>query len=500
MRLALKIFLANLLVILVLVGVAVWTLAEVARLISADRQVAVRSADALRVAASLRERVVESHRLELRALVFADREYVKVPQTEAARTQQGLDLLGTFLVTDAEREAWQEANRAFTEYRAAVAKSREARTRGQNDRASQILETEGGPAAARVSAALERLTEMTSAGLNESQRRASSALGLVQSEVNRLRDRTWLAVVVALVTAVLVALAGSAFLAVRMTRSLRRLAAGTTALAEGSFQPIRVESSDEIGALARSFNRMAARLHEVDQLKEQFYASVSHELRSPLTSAREAAHFLLQGGPGPLTEKQAKLVSIIHGSTDRLLRLVSQVLDVSRLSAGLLPIERGWFDIERAARRAVKEVRVQAQERGVDVRLDGMAAPIEVYADEDRVVQILVNLLGNGVRFTPAGGSVIVRILDSGADVELQVQDTGIGIPSGTLPVVFERYRQAHTGYGGTGLGLTIVRGLVEAHGGRVSVESEETKGTRFTVFLPRKPADAPPPPEAHAA
>jgi signal transduction histidine kinase len=238
----------------------------------------------------------------------------------------------------------------------------------------------------------------------------------------------------------------------------------------------------------------------VDHLKEQFYATVSHELRSPLTSAREAAHFLQQGGPGPLTEKQGKLVSIIHGSTDRLLRLVSQVLDVSRLSAGLLPIERRWFDIERAARRAVKEVRVQAQERGVEVRYEGVQAPNEVFADEDRVVQILVNLLGNGVRFTPAGGAVTLRIHDSGADVELQVQDTGIGIPPGTLPLVFERYRQAHAGYGGTGLGLTIVRGLVEAHGGRVAVESEEGKGTRFTVFLPRKPADAPPPPEERPA
>ena len=500
MRLAVKIFLANLLVVLVLVGVAVWTLAEVARLINEDRQIAVRSADALRVAASLRERVVESHRLELRALVFADREFLKVPQFEALRIQQGLDLLGTFLATHAERVAWREANSAFTQYRAAVAKSREARARGQANESSGLMDDEGGPAARRVTAALERLTEMTSAGLNESQRRASSALGLIQSEVTRLRDRTWRAVGVALVAAVLAALAGSAFLAVRMTRSLRRLAAGTTALAEGSFQPLQIESSDEIGALARSFNRMAARLQEVDALKEQFYATVSHELRSPLTSAREAAHVLRQGGPGPLTEKQAKLVSIIHSSTDRLLRLVSQVLDVSRLSAGLLPIERRWFDVERAARRAVKEVRVQAQDRGVDVRLEGIQAPLEVFADEDRVVQVLVNLLGNGVRFTAAGGSVILRILDSGADVELQVQDTGIGIPADALPLVFERYRQAHAGYGGTGLGLTIVRGLVEAHAGRVTVESEEGKGARFTVFLPRKPADAPAPPEDRPA
>ncbi len=287
------------------------------------------------------------------------------------------------------------------------------------------------------------------------------------------------------------ALAGSAFLAVRMTRSLRRLARATTSLAEGSFHPVPVGSRDEIGRLARSFNHMATRLREIDQMKEQFYATVSHELRSPLTSARESASLLQEGGLGPLTEKQQKLVGIIHNSADRLLRLVNEIMDLSRLSAGLLPLERQAFDVTRAVRRAVKEMRVQAEERGVAVTWEAGPGGFEVVADEDRVVQVLINLVANGIRFTPAGGSVTVRLADAGPEVAITVEDTGAGIPADKLGLVFERYRQAHTGKGGTGLGLAIVRGLVEAHGGHVRVESEEGKGTRFTVTLPRRAVGA---------
>jgi signal transduction histidine kinase len=491
MRLASKIFLANSLVILVLVGVEVWTLVEVARLLTADRQIVVRTADALRLEASLRERVAEAHRLEMRAIVFADREYVAVPSYEAFRIQQGLELLGTFLAGEAELGAWRRGIDAFARYRAAVARSREARAQGDREQAARVLDSEGQASNGELIAALDQLTDLTQAALNQSQLQASATLGQFQSGVAQLRSRTWQAVIVALAVALLAALAGTALIAHSMTRSLRRLAGATTSLAQGAFEPVPVDSADEIGALARSFNNMAARLREVDAIKEQFYATMSHELRSPLTSAREAAHVLQQGGPGPLTEKQEKLVGIIHQSAERLLRLVSQVLDLSRLSAGLLPIERTWIDLDRVARRAVKEMRVQAKERGVTLTYDRESGPIDMFGDEDRIVEVLVNLLANGIRFTPPDGTVTLRILDAGADLELQVEDTGAGIPADKLPVLFERYRQAHSGHGGTGLGLAIVRGLVEAHGGRVAVESTEGRGSRFTVFLPRKAGDA---------
>jgi signal transduction histidine kinase len=497
MRLALKIFVANSLVILVLVGVAVWTLTEVAKLITADRQIAVRTAEALRLEVSLRELMRRASLLEMRHLVFGDQEYAALPSHEALKISQGLDLLGRLLSGNVEQGHWAEAQQAFTQYRIAVARARELRSRGDVTQAGHVLDQQAQPAAERVSAALDALMELTQSGLNASQVEAAATLGQYRGEMLRLRQRTWNVVVFALFASVVAALAGTGLIAMRMTRSIRHLAAATTALAEGSFQPARIESRDEIGGLARSFNRMAERLREIDALKEQFYATVSHELRSPLTSAREAANLLQQGGPGPLTEKQQKLVGIIHNSAERLLRLVSQMLDLSRLSAGLLPLDRKPCDLTRAARRAVKEMRVQAEERGLQVSYDTGPGSFEIVADEDRIVQVLVNLLANGIHFTPAGGAVSIRLLDQGAEVAIQVEDSGMGIPADKLPLVFERYRQAHSGKGGTGLGLAIVRGLVEAHGGRISVDSEESKGTRFTIVLPREapagpPADAP--------
>ena len=124
-------------------------------------------------------------------------------------------------------------------------------------------------------------------------------------------------------------------------------------MAAGSFrEPIAVGGRDEVGVLARSFNAMAARLRQHDETKEEFFATLSHELRSPITSVREAAHLLADGVPGPLKPKQARMVDIIRRSTDRLLRLVNQILDVSRLRAGVLPLERVPLDLERAGRRA----------------------------------------------------------------------------------------------------------------------------------------------------
>jgi signal transduction histidine kinase len=225
-------------------------------------------------------------------------------------------------------------------------------------------------------------------------------------------------------------------------------------------------------------------------MKEDLYSTVSHELRSPLTSVREAAHLLHEGVPGPMTAKQARLVLIIEHSTDRLLRLVNQVLDLARLRVGLLPLERRWFDLDRAAARAVDELRLQADERGIALVRETSPGTFGMFGDEDRLVQVMINLISNGIRFTPTEGTVTVHLIDIGPEIEIQVADTGCGIPAEELPFVFDRFRQAHRGRGGAGLGLALVRAMVQAHGGRVSVESHEGKGSRFTVVLPRRGAE----------
>ena len=145
------------------------------------------------------------------------------------------------------------------------------------------------------------------------------------------------------------------------------------------------------------------------------------------------------------------------------------------------------MDLERVVVRAAEELRPQAEEAGISLRHERVGTQFVVVGDEERLVQVVVNLVANAVRFTPTGGHVVLRNVDAGPECEVQVEDTGIGIPAAELPHVFETYRQAHAGRGGTGLGLAIVRALVLAHGGRVTVESHEGKGSRFSVLLPRE-------------
>ena len=268
---------------------------------------------------------------------------------------------------------------------------------------------------------------------------------------------------------------------------LGTLSAATAAVAAGSFEePIAVESKDEVGELARSFNAMARELRRMEETKEEFFASVSHELRSPLTSMREGAHLLRERVSGPLSEKQRRLVEIIAAGSDRLLGLVNQILEVSRLRAGVLPIQRVRLDLDKVITRAVEELKPAADQTGVVLERERLGEDFSLLGDEERLLQIVVNLVGNAIRFTRRGGRVVVRLVSTGQELEIQVEDTGIGIPAGELPHVFEPYRQAHGDRGGTGLGLAIVRGVAQAHGGRVTVESQEGKGSRFTVLLPR--------------
>jgi signal transduction histidine kinase len=221
-------------------------------------------------------------------------------------------------------------------------------------------------------------------------------------------------------------------------------------------------------------------------MKEEFIATISHELRSPLTSVREAANLLGDGVPGPLNPKQKRLVAIVASSSDRLLRLVNQILELSRMRAGMQPIRHDRVDVERLVERAVDELRPRAEEAGVTLERERIGGWSVVTGDEDRLMQVIVNLVANAVRFTPEGGHVVVRTVDADTVVEIQVDDSGRGIPAPALPYIFEWYRQAHQDPGGTGLGLAIARSAVEAHGGRITVESQEGKGSRFSVLLPR--------------
>src|SRR2546428_200199 len=302
-----------------------------------------------------------------------------------------------------------------------------------------------------------------------------------------LEARAGAAVLIALGAAVGLALLGTAIIARRMTRSLDLLSSATAEVAASAFrEPIAVDSRDEIGALARSFNSMGSQLRQMEETKREFFATVSHELRSPLTSIRGAVDLLHERAPGPLTEKQERLTGIIAQSSERLLRLANQILEMSRLRAGLVELERKPLDLARLVDRVVEELHPQAEESGVALERERYGSHFAYLGDEERLYQLVVKLGANAIRFTPRRGRVVVRVIDTSSEFELQVEDTGVGIPADALPSIFDPYRQAHRDRGGTGLGLAIVRGIASAHGGRVIAESREGKGSRFTVLLPR--------------
>jgi two-component system sensor histidine kinase GlrK len=481
MRLAPKIFLASSLVIVVLLGVGVLSLRAVGRLVSVNAAIAGRSVPAIRRAAAAHDAVLSLARLEARFLLLGDAAFAGLWSERAARMQEELDGLADFLTTKRERVLLTAILATFAEYRAVVTREQELIVAGSVAQARALADATGRGLREQVEADLEGLSEATHA-----------AAQAAQADAARLEARTWAGVLIALLAALGLALLSTALIALRLTRSLRTLSTATAAVAAGSFrEPLRVQGGDEVADLARSFNAMAARLRELDELKQAFLATVSHELRSPLTSMREAAHLLHDRVGGELNDRQSRMVEIIAASCDRLLRLVNQVLDLSRLRAGVLTLDRQPVDLDRVVERAVDELRPQAEEAGLTLTLERRGSDFLVEGDEDRLVQVLVNLVANAVRFTLRRGRIIVRLHDAGREVELQVEDSGVGIPAAALPHIFDTWQQAHQQRGGTGLGLAIVRGIVGAHGGRVTVESQEGKGTRLSVLLPRRRENA---------
>jgi signal transduction histidine kinase len=479
-RLASKIFLASSLVIAVLVAVGALSLKAVADLVAVNREIAARAVPAVRVAAAARDGTLALVRLEARFLVLGDEQFAALWAERAARAREDLERLQTLLRTPAESALLRDVAGAFERYQGIVAEEFALVRARRKDAALRLAEGDGRAQAERVERLLESLIDTIHAGTVSAQAAAA-----------RLEARTWDNVLIALGAAVALGLAGTAFIANRATRSLRVLSRAAESVGAGVFaEPVRVRGRDEIAALTRAFNAMAARLRQVDELKQTFLATVTHELRSPLTSIREAAHLLREQVPGELNPKQARLVAIVEASSERLLRLVNQILDLSRLRAGMVSMVRTRTDVARVAVRAIEELRPQAEEAGVAIALEQVGARFDVIGDEDRLIQVAVNLLGNAVRFTPRGGRVAARVIDAGPEVELQVEDTGVGIPPAALPHIFEWYGQALHERGGTGLGLAIVRSIVMAHGGRVTVESHEGKGSRFTVLLRRQGAE----------
>jgi PAS domain S-box-containing protein len=262
-------------------------------------------------------------------------------------------------------------------------------------------------------------------------------------------------------------------------------AGGTAFPAEFSFTPF-----DEHGPAAGAvlvFRDISER-RAVDRMKDEFLSIVSHELRTPLTSVRGSLGLLESGVAGELSQNARQMVEIAVDNTDRLTRLINDILDIERMTTGRITLERRACEAADLISNAVRIVAPVADDAGVRVEtgtVDG-----RVWADPDRIVQTLTNLISNAVKFSERDHVVAVSAAEAGSHVRFLVMDSGRGIPPDKLVVIFDRFQQVDPSdareKGGVGLGLAIAKGIVEQHDGRIWVESTEGVGSTFSFHIPR--------------
>ena len=298
------------------------------------------------------------------------------------------------------------------------------------------------------------------------------------------------ALAAAALAAVLTALAVSLFVTRRIVAPILAMTRASMRIADGRYgERVPVPSEDELGQLAEHFNRMAGTLRRVEEHRRDLIADVAHELRTPLASIGGYMEGMLDGVIPPEPETFHR----VHRETERLQRLVGDLQELSRAEAGQVPLHLRRVDVRTLVEAAAVRLRPQFEDKGVELAIEVPAGLPPLLVDPDRIGQVLVNLAGNALQYTPAGGRVQVYTRRDPGGVAIAVADTGIGIPGEHLPHVFDRFyrvdRSRARASGGSGIGLTIARHLVEAHGGSIRAESAGPgRGSTFTVTLPPAP------------
>jgi len=246
----------------------------------------------------------------------------------------------------------------------------------------------------------------------------------------------------------------------------------------------------ELDMIAEALVRSSERLRALDELKSQFLSNVSHELRTPLTSIKGYADNLLDGVVGELDERQRRYIERISQNSERLVKMINDLLSLSRIEAGRIEFNPVNLSLYSLMEEMVFEFTNIAEKKGVSLSFD-CPPDLTIFADGDKLREIIINLVDNAIKFTPSGGKVTLQAEEREKYVDISVEDTGAGIPPESLDEIFDRFHQVQmrekVNSEGIGIGLAIVKSLVELHGGNVIVRSEPGKGSRFTVTLPKE-------------
>ncbi|MDE5413402.1 sensor histidine kinase [Alkalihalobacterium chitinilyticum] len=300
------------------------------------------------------------------------------------------------------------------------------------------------------------------------------------------RQMIFLIIVTVLIT---IALTGIAiwFISRKITAPLRHMNDIAMQYAKGDFsQNVEVKSEDEVGQLGATFNFMAKELGRLEQMRKDFVANVSHDLRSPLTSING---FLVALTDGTIPKERTNhYYSIMKNETDRLIKLVNDLLSLTQLEAGKISLHPTTYNLSEQIRLTVAKMEPELMKKQIEVEIAGEEDDKTVYADRDRIEQVLVNLMQNAIYYSPHKSTISVVLTSCKDKVRISVEDTGEGIPDDELEHIWDRFYKtdkARSKKVGTGIGLSIVKSIIDLHESSITVQSEVGKGTKFEFTLP---------------
>jgi signal transduction histidine kinase len=288
--------------------------------------------------------------------------------------------------------------------------------------------------------------------------------------------------------ALIVSLVAGLLLARSISRPLVRLTKASEAVAKGDYShTVRPEGGYELARLTESFNHMSREVEQYQRMQRELIGNVSHELKTPLTTILGFSQAMLDGALRR-PEDFASSADIIHSETERMIRLVNSLLELSRLESGQVKLARNELDLQEILERVVTSFGPRAEAAQVKLITDFAPLPL-MQGDADRLRQVFNNLIDNALKYTPVGGQVTVACRSNGRSIVASVTDTGVGIPEEDLQHIFERFYQANKARSreveGIGLGLAITREIVHGHGGKIEAQSKVGQGTRFTILFP---------------
>lgn len=286
----------------------------------------------------------------------------------------------------------------------------------------------------------------------------------------------------------LIAIGAALFITRTITRPVGALIKGADQIARGQFEPVQVSTQDEMSLVAKAINEMSAKLQSIDKMKTEMMHHISHELRTPLQAMTSALNLLTDQRYGTMNTEQVRLTNFLREGINKITAFSHQFLDISKIESGAMKYNFAPTDLLSVMLPVIEEAKLIAMRKNIAVTVNAAPVP-KVKADVERIPQVYSNLLSNAIKYTPENGKIHIDIAPSKFGVRVSVTDSGVGIASEDLPNVFTKFYQAKNAdkasSRGTGVGLALVKALVEAHGGRVFAESTVGEGTTFSVELP---------------